>query len=178
MQKNVFCTLMLSILYFVQPVHAEVVAKGNTGFQIKIEHTIEANEKQLFATLMDIAKWWSSDHTYSGDASNLSLSLKEKCFLETLPNGGFVRHLELVNYQPGKMLVLSGGLGPLQPMGVHGALTISSQVNESKTGCRLTAMYNVSGFAEAGLENLAPVVEGVLAQQFAKLKKVVESQNP
>ena len=44
---------------------------------------------------------------------------------EKLPDGGFVRHLQIVYYQPGKSLRLTGGLGPLQELGVHGSLVFS-----------------------------------------------------
>jgi hypothetical protein len=54
-------------------------------------------------------------HTFSGDAHNLSIDDKATgCFCEKLASGGGVRHMEVVCADPGKKLVLSGALGPLQ----------------------------------------------------------------
>jgi len=177
MHKNCFCLLILAISCGSQIARGEVVAKDKMGFQIKLQHSIEADSKHVFATILQISQWWNASHTYSGDSKNLSLDLKQKCFLEVLPDGGFVRHLEIANYQPGKTIILTGGLGPLQPMGVYGALTITTTPDDDNKKCELVATYNVSGFSKDGLEALAPVVEGVIAQQFSSLKKVAESTN-
>lgn len=170
------CLLVLAFLVAPKLASGEVIAKDKTGFQIKLEHSIDTAPKRLFATILDISKWWNASHTYSGDSKNLSLDLKQKCFLEKLPDGGFVRHLEISNYQPEKMMVLTGGLGPLQPMGVFGALTIAVTPDPADAKCKLLVTYNVSGFSKDGLDSLAAVVEGVVAAQFSNLKKVAESK--
>ena len=89
--------------------------------------------------------------------------------LEKLPNGGFVRHLEIVFYQPGKVLRLTGGLGPLQEMGVTGALTFNLNPSGDNTDIELT--YNVVGGDARNLDKLAPAVEYVLNLQMDRLKK-------
>ena len=45
------------------------------------------------------------------------------CWCEKLPNGGGVRHMQVVNVMPGKMLVMTGGLGPLQSMAATGSMS-------------------------------------------------------
>ena len=62
---------------------------------------------------------------FSKSAANLTLDAKAGgCWCETLPDGGSVEHLVVVFADPGKTLVMRGALGPLQGLGVEGALSI------------------------------------------------------
>src|SRR4051812_41820336 len=76
--------------------------------------TVKAAPAQAYAHVVDVAHWWSSDHTYSGDAKNLHLDARAGgCWCEKWP-GGSVQHMSVLLAMPGKQLRLSGGLGPLQ----------------------------------------------------------------
>lgn len=170
-----FCAMVvLSLASSPHSTHAEVTAKGETGFQIRIETNISASSEQVYKALTDeIDQWWSSAHTYTGDAKNLYLEPEAKgWFGERLANGGTCCHLQVVFVQPGQTLRLSGGLGPLQEMGVHGALTV--QLVGTGTGTQVVLTYNVSGFAESGLAPIAAPVDGVLTEQMNRLKAHVE----
>src|SRR5690349_14228561 len=127
---------------------------------------------------MQIGRWWNPAHTYSGDAANLALSAKPGgCLCETLPGGGFVKHMDVVYAAPGKALRLVGGLGPLQGMGAAGAMTFDFKAEGAIT--RVTVTYIVSGFAPgAGLAAIAPPVEGVLAEQLTRFKRFTETGKP
>jgi len=112
------------------------------------------------------------NHSYSLDAANLSIDLDRRCMLELLPDGGFVRHLEVVFYQPGKSIRMTGGLGPLQGMGVYGALTFVFQPSpDVPEATQVTLTYNVSGADFMGLENIAAPVDTVLGMQLAVFQK-------
>jgi uncharacterized protein YndB with AHSA1/START domain len=151
------------------PLPAEVTAAEAGGFQLKIERTTDLEPAKTYeAIVRDVDQWWLDAHTYSGDAANLSFDLEKGWFVEKLAEEGFVRHMEVVFHQPGKLLRLSGGLGPLQGMGLHGAMTISITGEGAKS--RLTLIYNVSGFSPSGLKDLAPVVDQVLTQQVESLQ--------
>ncbi len=160
---------LLTVICF-NSVHAEVTASAADGFQIKITKTAAGDPNAVFNCLFhDLPKWWDAEHSYSGHAENFSLDLEKQCMLEKLPNGGFVRHLEIVFYQPGKVLRLTGGLGPLQEMGVTGALTFNLNPSGDNTDIELT--YNVVGCDAQNLDKLAPAVEYVLNLQMDRLKK-------
>jgi hypothetical protein len=88
-------------------------------------------------------------------------------FLETGPGGAWVKHLELVYADPGKEIRLLGGLGPLQAMGLDGALTVRFKPI-ADGGTTVIMLYNVSGFAHTGLETLAPIVDGVQTEQMRR----------
>ncbi|HEX7915316.1 MAG TPA: hypothetical protein VF497_06160, partial [Rudaea sp.] len=70
---------------------------------------------RAYAAITGVARWWDSNHTYSGNASNLSLDARAGgCWCEQLADGGSVQHMTVLTAMPGRMLRLSGGLGPLQ----------------------------------------------------------------
>ncbi len=102
------------------------------------------------------------------------MDFQQHCLLEKLPDGGFVRHLEMVYHHPGKTLRLCGGLGPLQEMGLAGALTINLREKDGQTEITLT--YNVTGSAAQQLDQIAPAVDSVLAQQLERLKKYCDKK--
>ena len=113
-------------------------------------------------------------HTFSGDSHNLSIDDKPMgCFCEKLPRGGGVRHMEVVNVAPGKTLVLTGALGPLQSMAATGNLTI--QLAPAGDGTKVGVVYAVTGYLPAGMNTLAPIVDSVLAEQFTRLKSLIEN---
>jgi hypothetical protein len=83
--------------------------------------------------------------------------------------------MEVVYFAPGKAIRMLGGLGPLQEMGVHGALTIRLRPDGNKTVILLT--YDVSGFFAGGTDKIAPAVDGVLIEQMDRLKAFTEKGN-
>ena len=156
----------------------DVKGSGSHGFLIHHTSTIDAPRDRVFAALVkQIDQWWHKSHTYSGDASKLSIDTKSGgAFLERLPNGGFVRHLDVVYYAPGKALRMTGGLGPLQEIGCHGALTVKLRDVDGQT--ELTMTYGVTGFFPDGMDQLAAPVDRVLTEQLKRLRNFVETGSP
>jgi hypothetical protein len=97
------------------------------------------------------------------------------CFCERLESGG-VRHMTVVYANPGKLLRLVGGLGPLQSEAVTGSL--SWNLGEHEGGTRLIVTYKVAGYTTEGLDQWAGPVDEVLAQAARRLKKFVETGSP
>ncbi len=92
---------------------AEVVDSGPGGFTVRTTVHVAAPADKVYAALVQPARWWNSEHTFSGDARNLSLDAQPGgCFCETLKNGGGVRHQTVVYVDPGRVLRLRGPLGP------------------------------------------------------------------
>src|SRR5579863_8892937 len=119
--------MFASALCVVVSCDAEVLQTGPGGFTVKSQALVRSDAQRTWRTLVnDIGKWWNPQHSYSGRSENLSIELRPGgCFCERLPNGGGVVHMTVVNLQPGKLLRLSGALGPLQSMGVAGSLSWS-----------------------------------------------------
>jgi hypothetical protein len=158
--------------------HAEIVSAGPSGFSIR--HTAElptAVPTAVWTVLLDPSRWWDSEHTYSGDAHNLSLDPHVGgCFCEKLGLYAGVEHLRVVYIQPGKTLRLSGALGPLQQFGISGSLTW--QIEPLASGSRLTMTYNAGGFADRPMADWAPQVDEMLGAQVQRLTRLVNTGSP
>lgn len=159
-------------------IRAEIVNAGPNGFSIRhVAETSNAAPPLVWAALADVAKWWDSEHTYSGDARNLTLDpLVRGCFCEKLGLYAGIEHANVVYSQPAKTLRLSGALGPLQEFGVNGSMTW--QIDPSAGGSRITLTYNVGGYADRPLSEWATIVDEVLGSQLQRLARFVASGNP
>ena len=156
-----------------QPVLSEVTEVDEYGFVSVHEVAIKAAPERVFEALFEeIGQWWDSVHTHSGDAANLSF----KCLVGLCEESGddlFVRHMTLEFLQPPKTLRLSGGLGPLQPLGVSGSMTFD--LEETEAGTTLSYRYAVNG------RNAAPwaeAVDRVQLGQLERLRRYVETGSP
>jgi len=155
-------------------------ATGNVkphGFISIFRDEVKASPAELWQAITQLPRWWSPDHTYSGQASNLSLDAQAGgCWCERWGDGNSVQHGQVVMVKPGSTLRLYANLGPLQELPVDGVLTFNIMVQETKTILRLT--YRVSGPPDVGLDKLAPLVDRVLAQQVKRLKLLAETGKP
>lgn len=159
------------------PASAAVVDAQPGGFQVKLTAAIKAPPARVYAALGEIGRWWSSAHSFSGDARNYTLDLKAGgCFCEVLPGGGSAEHQRVVLASPGKALVMRGALGPLQTLGVEGAMQWT--IKPAAEGSDVVLTYTVGGYAPGGLDKLAAPVDGVLGEQFARFKAYVETGKP
>jgi hypothetical protein len=153
---------------------ATVTDSAPGGFTLKLTLPILAAPDRVYQSLVrNVGEWWDSEHTLSGDAHNLSIEEKAMgCFCEKLPGAGGARHMEVVNFSPGKKLVMLGGLGPLQSLATTGSLTIL--LAPDGNGTKVDVTYTVGGYLAGGLNALAAPVDAVLMQQFTRLKNYVE----
>ena len=119
------------------------------------------------------AGWWNGQHTYSGNAANLSLDpVAGGCFCEALPVSaggppGQVEHMRVVFLAPNSMLRLNGGLGPLQSEAVTAVLTMA--LKPEGGGTRITWDFVVGGYMRMSMTELAPVVDQVVGEQLSRL---------
>jgi hypothetical protein len=151
------------------PAAAEVRSATPAGFEVESRVTVPASPAEAYAALGRIGEWWNPAHTYSGKATNLRLDLKAGgCFCETTEGGGAIEHLRVVYAQPGTMLRLQGGLGPLQAEGVAGALTWT--LKPVAGGTEIVQSYVVGGYVRGGAEKLASPVDQVMREQLERYR--------
>jgi uncharacterized protein YndB with AHSA1/START domain len=171
--------LALAIGLCVAPAaHAAVVSVSPAGFAVRHTATISATPAKVYDTLASqLGAWWHSDHTYSGDAKNMSIDARAGgCFCERLKDGGSIEHARIVYAAPGVALRMAGALGPLQAHGIGGSLTWKLSPAEGAT--KLELYYSVGGFMDGGFDKIAPLVDTVLGEQFERLKRFVETGKP
>lgn len=171
-----FEPLAIAAVLLATSAHAAVVSMSGVGFQIENRTTVAATPEQVWTALSDVGGWWTSEHTYSGSASNMTMPLKvDACFCEALPGGG-VEHGRVIAVLPEqKLLRVQAALGPLQDKGVAAVLTF--QVKPAAGGSEIIETYNVGG-ATAEVIQMAPVVDQVLAAQLKGLKAYVDPHMP
>jgi uncharacterized protein YndB with AHSA1/START domain len=157
---------------------AEVVESSPSGFAVRNDAGVNAAPAVVYAALTEaIGRWWDPAHTFSHDSRNLSLEAKPGgCFCERLPDGGGVEHLRVVYASRGKLLRLTGAIGPLQEAALAGTMTWTlSQAGEAT---RVELSYAVGGFRVGGFRDMPAVVDGVLRGQLMRLKAFVETGRP
>ena len=160
------------------PAAADVVESTTTGFQLRFETTVAVPPDKAYAALVgDVGKWWNMDHSYSRDGKNLTIDARPGgCFCEKLPNGGGVEHMRVVFAAPGNTLRLQGGLGPLQTAGVVGSM--AWRFIAAPNGTKIEMSYSVGGYLQGGLDKVSGAVNGVLGEQFTRLKTYIETGKP
>lgn len=171
-------TIALAVLLgLTTPASAEVVDKTDAGFVSRLAVEVKAPPAEVWKSLVAPALWWNKAHTYSGDAANLYIDAQAGgCFCEKLPLGkdapegarpGSAEHMRVIYSAPGRVMRLSGGLGPLQSEPVGGVLTIT--LKPTVSGTRILWEYVVGGFMRYKVDEIAPAVDKVMAGQLASL---------
>jgi len=155
-------------------VRSEVVSVASNGFEVRESVHIAAAADKVYGALLVPSRWWSSAHTFSGNAANLTLDGRAGgCWCENIPEGGgSVEHMRVVFLMPGQILRLRGPLGPLQGMGVDGALTFT--LKSSAHGTDMTVNYVAGGYAKDGFDGLSKAIDRVLGQQMESLRKLLD----
>ena len=150
------------------PAAAEVKDATAAGFTVENVRTVAVDPQTTWNALVgDIDRWWPKDHSWWGSASKLSIDPRSGgCFCEDA-GAQQAQHMQVSFVDPGKLLRMSGGLGPLQGMGLDG--TLEFRLAPEGEGTRITLWYRVGGYAPDDLSKLAPVVDKVQAMQLAGL---------
>lgn len=163
---------------------ATVAAQGKVaqvstdGFVIVHSSEVQATPEQIWAQLVHPERWWSKAHSWSGNAASFSLTPRMGgCFGEKLADSGFAEHARIIHVAPAKMLRLSGALGPLQGEALTGTLTFTIKAGPGGTSI-LDFEYVVGGYSRLSLPEIAPAVDGVLAEQHRRLLRLIANGRP
>jgi hypothetical protein len=160
-----FLPIVLAAAISMPAAMASVTNKADNGFTVSYKANLKTSPAKAYAAFIAIGSWWGSDHTFSGDAKNLTIEARQGgCWCETLPGGGFVRHLDVVQARPNQSLVFSGGLGPLSFMAVSGPMIVTFTKLKSETEVSLT--YTVGGYDPDRFAKMSLAVDQVLSAQF------------
>ena len=159
---------------FAAPLQAEVVQAVEGGFVTRDSATVEAEPQDVWLELITPGNWWNDSHTWSADASNMTLTPQGGgCFCERIPAededgviglAGSVQHMVVLQANPRKVLRMSGALGPLQSEPVVGVLTITIRAVDG--GSRINWEYVVGGFMRYPVADISKAVDAVMSQQL------------
>jgi uncharacterized protein YndB with AHSA1/START domain len=169
---------LAALLVFNSGAVAEVTDSAENGFTTVHEVTVSASRARVWQAAVDeIGQWWSDDHTVNGDAGRMTInSVPQGCFCETFENGGGVVHMTVTFVNPGIILRLTGGLGPLGLMGVNGNMTW--EFFDAEEGTRVKFTYVVGGYRPGGLNAIALPVDYVIGEALARMSAYVETGDP
>ena len=167
---------LLAVLCLSAPcAQAAVLARTDTGFQIENQVEVQTSAQRAYIALIkQVGQWWPADHSWFGASENFSIDARAGgCFCE-IDGENQVEHMRIVVVRPAALLRMSGGLGPLQSMGLSGPLDwIFEPLDSDKpdAGTRIRLRYTVSGFVDKPLGNFVDIVDQVQGQQLGALAK-------
>lgn len=138
------------------------------GFTIENTQVVPVDADTAWRALVDdVGKWWPKDHTWWGDAAALSIEARAGgCFCER-KGAQQAQHMTVVFVDPGKTLRMTGGLGPLQGMGLDGALEF--RLEPAEGGTKITLWYRAGGYTPDDLSKFVGVVDKVQGIQLQGL---------
>jgi hypothetical protein len=165
------------------PARADIVQKSDHGFVSGAELDVpDKSPLVVWQLLIAPAGWWNPLHSWSGDAANLYLDPQAGgCFCELLPKPkgapddlrrGSVEHMRVIAAMPPRLLRMTGALGPLQGEALAATLTVTLK-DLPGGGTHLAWSYVVGGYMRLNIEEIAPIVDSVMTEQFTRLAKAV-----
>lgn len=156
------------------PASAEVIERDADHFVLQYKVGMETTPEDVYGAIAEVGQWWNGAHTYSGKASNLSLTLEPgACFCEALPDGSTFEHGRVVEADPDLGVLLDAPLGPLKGKATMARLSIGWSGTDM--GWEVVMTYVVRG---PGLGAYADAVDSVMGDQYGRFIHFVEYGEP
>lgn len=178
MPRRTFWWLAVAAFGSASVASAEVHELRDDGFIIRHTAAVAVDPMESWLALIKPGDWWSDEHTWSGDASNMTLVPQGGgCFCERIPGtdgksgsqlSGSVEHGIVVQANPLQVLRMRASLGPLLSEPADGVLTFA--LKEVPGGTQIQMEYNVGGSMRFKPAELAPAIDRVLGEQLALLR--------
>ena len=108
---------------------ADTSAVTPSAFVSTFREAVKATPDAMWKAMVQLPRWWSGQHTYSGQAANLSLDVQAGgCWCERAGDGLSVQHGTVVLVQPGRAIRLfANRAGPTRRSRYNGeALRVSA----------------------------------------------------
>jgi uncharacterized protein YndB with AHSA1/START domain len=166
----VVCTAM------ALPSLAAVKDATPSGFTLENSADVPVDAATAWQALInEVDAWWPKNHSWWGQASKFTIDARAGgCFCEKAGDQQ-AQHMQVVFTDPGKLLRMTGGLGPLQGMGVTG--TLEFRLTEVTGGTRIVLWYRAGGYTPDDISKFAPVVDQVQALQLGGLVKLLRARS-
>ena len=158
---------LLLLAMFSASANADVIAASADHYTLRHEAVSPLPPDAMWNRLVHPETWWSPEHSYSGDAANLSLDLRVAGLWKEEWDGGSVAHGTVLYIHSGKQLRLAAPFGPLQSMAVNVVWTITIQPDGS--GSKVIFDEVANGSDASNLDKMAGAVDGVKAEAIRRL---------
>ena len=163
------------------PAHAEIKNQSEIGFVVGHTADVLAKPDEVWKRLLVPKEWWNPAHSWSGKTDGFYIDAQAGgCFCELLQDKatdgsvkprGSVEHMRVLFTDPGKVLRMSGALGPLQSEAMQGTLTVAMEPLKDGAGTKISLSYVVGGYMRYKVADIAPAVDAMLGDQFQRLIK-------
>lgn len=162
---SLFCFALVALLPAAAP--AEVLSSSATHFTLRHEAASTLSPERLWERLIRPSSWWHPDHTYSGDAANLSLDVQAGGLWREDWDGRSVTHGQVLYADPGRILRLEAPFGPLQGLGAYTIWTI--RIEPGDDGSVVVFDEVATGPPTADLATVANAVDYVKNEAIRRL---------
>ena len=147
---------------------ADVVDANSGSFVLRVERVVPVTPVEAYAGFLSVDRWWDKSHSWFGPGTRFRLEPRAGGCLCEFAGERSALHMTVSLVDPGRELRLLGGLGPLQGMALHGAMSFRfEQADSGQT--RIVHEYRVAGYTKDGLQDLAPIVNAVQTGQIDRL---------
>ena len=163
------------------PANAEIKAQSDAGFVVGHTAEVLAKPEEVWKRLLVPKDWWNPAHSWSGKTEGFYIDAQAGgCFCELLQDKatdgsvkprGSVEHMRVLFTDSGKVLRMSGALGPLQSEAMQGTLTVAMEPLKEGAGTRISLSYVVGGYMRYKIADIAPAVDAMLGDQFQRMIK-------
>lgn len=149
--------------------HAKVLDRSANGFTIENTVTVPVDPDTAWNALVkDVDRWWPKDHSWFGKEGTFTIEPRAGgCFCETAGKRQAL-HMTIGFADPGRLLRMIGGLGPLAGMGLSGTLDWAFEAVDGG-GTRIVLRYVAGGYTTTDLKKFVSVVDQVQTVQLAGL---------
>lgn len=159
--------MTVAVLACTTSAMAEVITAAPSHYTLKHKAPSSMPPSELWDRLTQPASWWHPDHTYSGDAANLTLRLEVGGLWEENWNGSSVLHGTVLHVVPGSKLQINAPFGPLKDIGVTVIWTIDIEAKGTGSMVTFTEVANGSNYSK--LDELSGAVDYVKAEAIRRL---------
>lgn len=159
--------MMIGLSLWSLPGQADIIKAAPDHYTLKHEMQSSLSPQDMWSRLIKPETWWHPDHSYSGDAANLSLDAQAGGLWREDWPGGSTAHGQVLYIKSGEQMRLNAPFGPLQGLGVNVVWTITITVDGE--GSMVTFDEIANGTSESGLDKLAPAVDFVKGEAIKRL---------
>ena len=158
---------LVCVLAISTATQAAVVDASDTHYRLRHEATSTLAPAAMWRRLLHPERWWHPDHTYSGDAANLSLDARAGGYWLENWSGGSVAHGRVLLVQDERVLRLDAPFGPLQGLGAVATWTITLEPIDE--GTRVVFEETATAAPGSAMEAMAKAVDGVKSEAIRRL---------